>query len=306
MAVLSSEIQSLGEIQYKSKVKVLLLILICFVLFVLSFLSFYPIGDKIKSIIKTGLNGRGCNPDFDEIHMEWLMPKIIVSNLVIPANCLERAGAPLKFNHLTINYNLINFAPFGLPFKVETEFQGQPLSIYYVAGIGSQMIRIKDQTLSLTRIQPLLGENFKLSGNVTIDMTLNMAKNSMSGFNLKAQSKDLQIPTQNIQGFTTPPMKLNDFYLEAISDSGSRVDVEKLIMGDTSSPMRANFKGKINLQDGNMSMSPIDLQGEIAFTESFRNSLPLIDMLFQSFNQKDGFYQIRLGGTLGSPKPIAP
>jgi type II secretion system protein N len=306
MAVLSSEIQSLGEIQYKSKVKVLLLILICLVLFVLSFLSFYPIGDKIKSIIKTGLNGRGCNPDFDEIHMEWLMPKIIVSNLVIPANCLERAGAPLKFNHLTINYNLINFAPFGLPFKVETEFQGQPLSIYYVAGIGSQMIRIKDQTLSLTRIQPLLGENFKLSGNVTIDMTLNMAKNSMSGFNLKAQSKDLQIPTQNIQGFTTPPMKLNDFYLEAISDSGSRVDVEKLIMGDTSSPMRANFKGKINLQDGNMSMSPIDLQGEIAFTESFRNSLPLIDMLFQSFNQKDGFYQIRLGGTLGSPKPIAP
>ncbi len=306
MAVLSSEIQSLGEIQYKSKVKVLLLILLCLVLFVLSFLSFYPVGDKIKSIIKTGLNGRGCNPDFDEIHMEWLMPKIIVSNLVIPANCLERAGAPLKFNHLTINYNLINFAPFGLPFKVETEFQGQPLSIYYVAGIGSQMIRIKDQTLSLTRIQPLLGENFKLSGNVTIDMTLNMSKNSMSGFNLKAQSKDLQIPTQNIQGFTTPPMKLNDFYLEAISDSGSRVDVEKLIMGDTSSPMRANFKGKINLQEGNISMSPIDLQGEIAFTESFRSTLPLIDMLFQSFNQKDGFYQIRLGGTLGSPKPIAP
>jgi len=276
------------------------------ILFVFSFISFYPIGEKIKSIIKSGLNGRGCNPDFDEMHMEWIMPKIIVSNLVIPANCLERSGPPLKFNHLTINYNLINFAPFGLPFKVETEFQGQPLSIYYVAGIGSQMIRIKDQTLGLARIQPLLGENFKLSGNVTIDMTLAMSKNSMSAFNLKAQSKDLQIPTQNIQGFSTPPMKLNDFYLEAISETGSRVKVEKLIMGDISSPMRANFKGNINLQDGNISMSPIDLQGEIAFTEGFRNSLPLIDMLFQSFNQKDGFYQIRLGGTLGSPKPIAP
>ncbi len=306
MAVLSSEIQSLNEINYKSKVKVLLLIFLCVILFVFSFISFYPIGEKIKSIIKSGLNGRGCNPDFDEMHMEWIMPKIIVSNLVIPANCLERSGPPLKFNHLTINYNLINFAPFGLPFKVETEFQGQPLSIYYVAGIGSQMIRIKDQTLGLARIQPLLGENFKLSGNVTIDMTFAMSKNSMSAFNLKAQSKDLQIPTQNIQGFSTPPMKLNDFYLEAFSETGSRVKVEKLIMGDISSPMRANFKGNINLQDGNISMSPIDLQGEIAFTESFRNSLPLIDMLFQSFNQKDGFYQIRLGGTLGSPKPIAP
>ena len=82
--------------------------------------------------------------------------------------------------------------------------------------------------------------------------------------------------------------------------------IEKLIMGDTDSPLRANFKGKIDLQDGNTSMSPLDLSGEIAFSENFRQALPLIDMMFQSFNQKDGFYQVRLGGTLGSPKPIAP
>ena len=77
-------------------------------------------------------------------------------------------------------------------------------------------------------------------------------------------------------------------------------------MGDTDSPLRANFKGKIDLQEGNIAMSPLDLSGEIAFSENFKNSLPLVSMLFQSFSQKDGFYQIRLGGTLGSPKPSAP
>jgi type II secretion system protein N len=303
---IATEIQSLNDIQYKSKIKVLLLILMVFFLFVISFLNFYPIGDKIKSVIKTSFNGKGCNPDFDEIHMEWLLPKIVVTNLSIPANCLERAGEPLRFSHLTLNYNIINFMPFGLPFRIDTSFGGQTISLYYVLGFNSQMIRLKDQTLNLTKLQPLFGERFKIAGNVTTDLNLSMSKNIITHLDLKAQSKDLQIPPQNIEGFTTPSLKLNEFYLEAASDTHPRIKIEKLIMGDTDSPLRANFKGKIDLQEGNSSMSPLDLSGEIAFSENFRQALPLIDMMFQSFSQKDGFYQVRLGGTLGSPKPIAP
>ena len=303
---IATEIQSLNDIQYKSKIKVLLLILMVFFLFVISFLNFYPIGDKIKSVIKTSFNGKGCNPDFDEIHMEWLLPKIVVTNLSIPANCLERAGEPLRFSHLTLNYNIINFMPFGLPFRIDTSFGGQAISLYYVLGFNSQMIRLKDQTLNLTKLQPLFGERFKIAGNVTTDLNVSMSKNIITHLDLKAQSKDLQIPPQNIEGFTTPSLKLNEFYLEAASDTHPRIKIEKLIMGDTDSPLRANFKGKIDLQEGNSSMSPLDLSGEIAFSENFRQALPLIDMMFQSFSQKDGFYQVRLGGTLGSPKPIAP
>jgi hypothetical protein len=196
--------------------------------------------------------------------------------------------------------------PFGLPFRIDTSFGGQNISLYYVLGFNSQMIRLKDQTLNLTKLQPLFGERFKIAGNVTTDLNVSMSKNIITHLDLKAQSKDLQIPPQNIEGFTTPSLKLNEFYLEAASDTHPRIKIEKLIMGDTDSPLRANFKGKIDLQEGNSSMSPLDLSGEIAFSENFRQALPLIDMMFQSFSQKDGFYQVRLGGTLGSPKPIAP
>jgi hypothetical protein len=205
-----------------------------------------------------------------------------------------------------LNYHLISFAPFGLPFRIDTELGGQPISLYYVLGINQQLIRLKDQTLNLARLQPLLGEKVKLGGNMIVDLNLAMSKDLMTSLSLKAQSKDLQIPPQNIQGFTTPPLKLNDFYLEAISENPPRIQIEKLILGDTDSPMRANFKGKITMLDGNFAMSPTDLAGEIAFSENFRKSLPLIDMMFQSFNQKDGFYQVRLGGTIGSLKPISP
>lgn len=305
MAALS-EVQSLNEIQYKSKIRIFFLILLIFCLFVVSFLSFFPISDKIKSVLKTTFKGRGCNPDFDRISMEWVMPKIVISDLVLPAACLQRAGAPLKFSHVTLNWHLINFAPFGLPFRLDTELEGQPLSIYFVQGLNQQMIRLKDQSLNLGRLRSLLGDNVKISGDVTVDLSAMMSNRAISDLSLKAQSKNLQVPSQNLQGFTTPPLKLNEFYLEANSANHPRINIDKLIVGDTESPVRANFKGTIDLQEGNVAFSPMNLTGEVAFSENFRQSLPLIEMMFQSFTQKDGFYQIRLGGTLGAPKPSAP
>ena len=52
MAV-ASEIQSLNEIQYKIKIKIVFLLMLVPFLFTAAFLNFYPIGDKIKEKIKT-------------------------------------------------------------------------------------------------------------------------------------------------------------------------------------------------------------------------------------------------------------
>ncbi|WP_408097031.1 hypothetical protein ACJVC5_18505 [Peredibacter sp. HCB2-198] len=303
----SVEISSLDNINYKSKIKIIFYILIVFFLFVFAFMSYYPIGDKLKVFLKSNLKGTGCNPDFDEIRMEWIMPKLVISDLKLPASCLGRTGDTLEFSHVTLNYQLINFAPFGLPFRLDTELYGQPITVYFVQGLGQRMIRMKDQTIALSRLQPLLGGNFKLAGNVTVDLNLTVGSNNlMKGLSLIAESKDLQIPSQSIQGFTAPNLKINTLRVEANSEAPPRINVDKLILGDADSPLRANFKGRIDLQEGAVAFSPINLAGEVAFSETFKQQLPLIDMMFQSFTQKDGFYQIRLGGTLGAPKPSAP
>lgn len=305
MATLT-EVQSLEEINYHSKIKFFFLLLLVGFLFTVSFFNFYPIGESIKSQLRKHSGTLGCAPDFDQIRMEWFLPKIIISDLTLPARCLNRQGEPLKFTHVTLNWNLINFTPFGLPFRLETEMAGQPITIYYVLGLNQQMIRVKDQKLNFARLQPLLGDKFKVSGNITLDLNLIMANNVIKNLDLKAASTDLEIPSQNLEGFTLASMKLNDFHLEATSVNHPRIQIEKLFLGDPNSPVRANFRGKIDLQEGNAAFSPIDLTGEVAFSETFKQSLPLVDMMFQSFTQKDGFYQIRLGGTLGAPKPSAP
>lgn len=302
----ATEIQSLDDIQYKSKVKIYFFPIIISFLFMMAFMNFYPIGTELKGFIKKNLKGSGCNPDWDDIRIEWLLPKLVISDLNLPASCLGKMGDPLKFSFVTVNFHLISFSPIGIPFKIDTEMNAQPLSLYFVQGFGQRMIRMKDQTINLSRLQPVMGD-FKIGGNVTVDLAVLMANNNtIKTLSLKAESKDFQIPSQNLQGFTTPNLKINTLAVEANSDAPPRVTVDKLFMGDTNSPMRAQFKGYFDLQNGAIAFSPLNLTGEVAFSEQFKQQLPLIDMMFQSFTQKDGFYQIRLGGTLGAPKPSAP
>jgi hypothetical protein len=302
----TSELQSLETLTYKSRVKVYLYPLLFLGVFTLAFLNFYPIGEQLKELMRKNLKGTGCTPDFDTIGLEWLLPRVVVSDLVVPAQCLGRAGEPLKLSFVKINFHFISFSPFGIPFRIDTELNGQPLSVYYVQGFGKRLVRLKDQALVLPRLQPLFGGNFKLSGNLTVDLSALLgANNELLDFGLRARSRDFQIPPQNLQGFTFPSMKVNDLYVEAASTAPRRITVEKLIIGDPEAPMRANFKGRIDLQPGNVSLSPLDLTGEVAFSEKFKQTVP-VDMIFGSYTQKDGFYQLRVGGTLGQPMPLRP
>ncbi|MGE3610067.1 MAG: type II secretion system protein GspN [Bacteriovoracaceae bacterium] len=302
----SVEVHSLEEINYRPKIKIFLIPFLVLFVFVSGFINFYPIGDKIKTILTTQLGKSGCNLNFDQLRIEWLLPKVIVTDVTIPATCFESQGEAIKLNHLTLNFHLINFSPLGLPFRIDTDLAGQPISIYFVQGFGQQMIRMKDQSISLSKLEPLMGANFKFSGTLKMDLNLQLESKLIKSLDLKAASQDFQIPSQSVQGFTLPSLRINKFLLNASSEGHPRVNINQLFLGDPDSPIRANFKGRVNIQEKAIGMSALDLAGEVAFSESLIESFPLIDMLFQSFPSKDGFYQIRLGGTLNSPKPSAP
>lgn len=301
-----TEVQSLDGIQYKSRIKSYFYPLIILFVLVIGFLNYFPVSDKVKSVIKTALAPTGCNPDFTQIRFEWLLPKLVIDDLTLPASCLgQGTREPLKLSHVSINYQLISFSPFGLPFRIDTEFNGQDLSFYAVQGISSRLVRLKDQSIALPKLSPILGEKIKLAGNLVVDLNL-LLKNSneIQNLSFKAQSRDLVIPAQSIQGFTTPHLKLKELVVDAVSEGPSRINVDRLMIGNPDSPIRANFKGNINLVQSDISRSSVNLTGEAAFSEGLKQSVP-VDMLFQSFTQKDGFYQIRLGGTLGSIAPSA-
>ncbi len=301
----SVEVKSLDEINYSSKVKWFLMTIACLFLFVMSFITFYPIGDKIKEQIKTHLaNVPGCKPDFEQIRVEWFLPKIVISDLIVPSACLNKVGEPLKFRHLTLNFNLLSFKPFGPLFKLSTDFSGQPLEVYYAVGFGGQLIRLDQQKLHLTRLSPLISENFKMQGDITLDAKIIMDKSVLKDVKVYARSRNFVIPPQNIQGFSLNFLKVNDFSLKANQEEGTeRLMIEEMILGDANSPVRAKFSGPIQVNQKMMAFSSLNIKGEVFFSDQFKQENPWIDLVTGPYSQKDGFYQVKLGGTLGQLQP---
>lgn len=305
----TSEIHSLDEINYRSpsKLKTLLVIVLALMLMMIGFLNYYPIGEELKKFVRTQVQGSGCSPEFQDISLNPLFGKLVIDEVSLPASCFNRGGPAIKLSHLTINYHLINLFPLGLPFRVDTEVAGQPLSVHYVAGFGEQLIRIKDQKIALGKIMPLIAPAVKLAGDLTTDLTLiTTYEGVLQSLSLKAASKNFEVPSQSIQGFNLPNLNIGELFLEARSENPPRIVIEKLIAGNPNSPIRANFKGWVSLQEGNPALSPMELKGEIAFSKQMLETLPLLELLMQPFPQKDGFYQVKLGGVLGAPKGSAP
>jgi hypothetical protein len=189
-----------------------------------------------------------------------------------------------------------------MPFKLDTQYNGQPLELYYVIGPSGQTIRMIDQRLVLSRFESLMG-NFKLGGSVVVDALVQMnLQQKLTALDIKAKSEDFRIPAQTVmQTFNLPNLMVRKFYLETNSESFPQLKVTSLVLGDPDSPVRMNMKGTVSIKEPTES-SPLNLTGELAFSEQFKQNFPVTFIVNENYTVKDGFYQVRLGGTLGAPQ----
>jgi hypothetical protein len=297
---IASEIHSLEEVNYRSRIGRFVFGIILFFILIFSFLSYYPIGDKIKDQIKKATGG-SCPFDYNDVRFELFLPKMVIDDVTIPASCLGKEGAPIRLSYLNLGFRLISFSPFGIPFKIETQYNGQPIELFYVLGFGGQTIRMVDQRLVLSRLEGLMG-NFKLGGSVIVDVLVQMDMNQkMTALDIKAKSEDFKIPAQNVmQNFSLPALNVRKFYLETNSENFPTVKVVSFTLGDPDSPVRMDLKGSVKIQEP-MNFSTLKLDGELAFSEQFKQQFPVTFIVNDTYTVKDGFYQVTLGGSLGAP-----
>lgn len=297
---IASEIHSLEEINYRSRLRPFLLTPIVVVIFAAAFLAYFPIGDKLKDQIKKASAG-ACDFDYASLSVEFLLPKIVIDDVILPASCFGREGASVRLDYVNLGFRLISFSPFGIPFKLETQYNRQPLELYYVLGFGGQTIRMKDQRLNLSRLESLMG-NFKLGGTVTVDVWLATDyAQKLTALDIKAQSTDFKIPAQSMMGFDFPPLAVRKFGLETDSSNFPELRLTKLVLGDPDSPVRMDLKGTIGIREP-LNMSNLKLAGELAFSDQFKEQFPVGLLLNESYTVKDGFYQIALEGPLAMPQ----
>lgn len=297
---IASEIHSLEEISYKSRIKMFLLIPLCLIILATAFVSYYPFGEKVKDQIKKVTAG-ACPFDYSTMRFEFFLPKMVISDVILPASCFGKEGPAIRLDYLNLGFRLISFSPFGIPFKIETQYNRQPVELFYVLGPGGQTVRLIDQRLVLNRLESLMG-NFKLGGTVTVDLRMQMDySQKLMGLDLKAESRDFKIPAQSLMGFDFPALSVRKFGLETDSENFPKLRVSKLILGDPDSPVRMDLKGTISMREP-ASASALNLTGELAFSDQFKTQFPVNLLLNEAYTVKDGFYQIALEGFLSAPQ----
>lgn len=298
---MSAEIQSLEKINYQFKIKKYLFLGSLPFIFIFAFISHYPISGKVNDLIQSNLRATGCPATFTDIKFEFFLPKIVIADLNLPRRCTG-GSEDLFFKTVTLNYHLISFSPFGLPFRVDTRLYGQDIALHYVLGLGKQSVRLKDQKLDLAKLSPLLPQ-LKLKGSMTVDMRTILEGNAINQLTLKASSENFEIPAQNIQGFALPNLNVKDIFIDAETQDNNQLQIKKLIIGGANqdSPIRANINGNINLSQNNILNSSLNLASEINFSNELKEAIPLLEMMLENYAIKDGFYQIKIGGTVGAP-----
>ena len=274
-----------------------------FILFFLTLFSYFPISYKIKAMIKKQLSSiPGCPMDYVDIKTEFFLPKFIIKDLTLPCRCFgKRAGTPLKLEEVFLHIRGLSFSPFGPHFMLETKVLDNNISAYITTGMSGIALNIRENLIDAKVINKFVTQ-IKLSGKIKVDAHVEMGQKGLKEFKLNLRSNNLVIPPQKVAGLTLYTLKLNDLLVQAVLED-RKLKIKDIIIGDANSPVRANYKGHINVSSGNFTNSTIDLKGEIKLSNKFIEDYSLLKFVLTKFDKKDDFYQINFKGPLLRPVP---
>lgn len=285
-----------------SKKQVGTLALCCSVLFLIAFFWNFPIAANIDSLLRKQLKQiRGCNLDYNSVDTGIFFPKIILKDITLPSECFGRTTLlpDLNIDQANLTFMGPSFSPLGITLLVSTKVAGQEFSFYLAQGLSSQVIKTSDEELNLGKLLKDLKVPLKAKGNIRVNFRAEVEQNRLESITLLAESSNLELPAQNLATLQTPELNLKNFLIKINTPQKNKLNIEEMILGDQNSPVRAKFSGRVNL----ISKS-LDLTGELAFSTKLKQQLPIVDLFFNNYSQKDGFYQLKITGPLSSPKPM--
>jgi type II secretion system protein N len=303
--VQKTDFQNLNDVDYSIRINKVVLGASLTLCFVIAFFINFPIQKQVEDLVKTQMSQiPGCQMSFDRLKMELFLPKIVLTDVKIPSSCIGSTQS-LKMPNVSLYFRGPSFSPLGVAFKAATVIKNQPLEIYYAAGATSQVIRIEEEAFDLALLSSIIPQAPKFQGKFNIFSKISLQGPRLADLKLSIESTDFFISSQSIGGLTIPRLNIGNLSVKADSEDGKKVNIQEFIIGTTESPIRGKFSGNITLATGAIGFSPVSIKGEANVSEDFMTAFPILNLMLPQFAQKDGFYQINLGGTLSNMRPVA-
>jgi len=164
-----------------------------FGLSLLSFLYAFPFNQKLENIVRNVVrSSAGCGLNFKDLKFEFLLPKIVINDLNIPANCFSGESTGLNFKQLRLYFRGPSFSPFGIALKLETQVLKTDLNVYLALGLNSQTIKLEQQVINFAQLADLIPE-VKINGQLEVNGVVKIHKNNLQQISGYIRSQDALI-----------------------------------------------------------------------------------------------------------------
>lgn len=270
----------------------------------LAFMLYFPFMLKFESVLRAALlSSPSCAISYEKIDYSlFLLPKAVIKNVSIPGSCLGSKNS-LPIDEIALNFRLFALDPFGLHFNIDIKALDTNLDGNLTYGLFGHALNINRNSLAFEKLSPYMPSLPKIKGDIELNLSTKFTNEDIKDLKLNINSKNIKLPPQKVSIIDLPLLDIKNLFILLKSQKNGTIKVEKLILGDVDSPIRANFTGTIKPNMRAIGYSDTNLKGELAFSDSFIKEFSIIKGLMSPYTQKDGFYQIGLSGPLANIKP---
>ena len=291
------------EVYKQNKKQLLILLTIPVALFIMTLMINLPVSSGLKSVVEDNvLRTPQCPLVYKDMELSLFFPGIFLSDLTIPGRCFRRPKQSIHFTKAEFGMSFPSFWPIGIKTKLDASFEDTKINIFPRLTLSGHSIQISNTMISTSFINQFTPQPNMINGDFDIKGNVELKSNQVDSAHLLINSSNFFIPAQNISGIMIPSLSFKKFELAA-NVVKEQVQVKALRIGTPASNLQGEFKGSVSLSKSNIAFSRIDLQGRIRISKEIQEAIPLIRLLLNGKQKKDGFYFVTIGGTVAAPQP---
>lgn len=284
------------------------LILLSIFIFIIGVITVFPIGPSITKLITGALtSNKNCKITHDKLQLSFFMPKLHFVKPNLPMTCINpqtlKRSKSISFKSWTVSFDAISFSPIGIRTKLLIKAKQTQLLVYPTLSFGTILFSIKDTKVNSNFINDMIEKENLMAGSFALKGVITTDFKQLLSAKVLIKSKNFSINKANIQGFNLTKLNIKNVSLKINLKDKTKLSIKQFILGDKDSPIIANLKGLVKLNQKSVNRSKLDLNAEIKFSQDFTKEYPFINLFFKGKKSPTGFYKLKLSGALGAPNP---
>lgn len=271
-------------------------------LMLLGFVVNYPISLILEQKIEAAFfNDPACPIQSRSKELKLFPFSMQLKGVSIPSTCLGQLGGNLQFDNVHFYLARPSFYPVGLLLRLEVQGSEDQLHVDLGVGLPSPRFRIHKSVLDSNTLNLVLGTPQLLRGQFEIEGQGSTTWSDLDSLSLILNSSNLALSSQNIQGLQLPALNLGQAVAKIRLVEGQSVTIEEMIVGNATSPLKANIQGGIELNKHSIGLSQLNLLAELTLDQQLTNSFPIVNLFLGSYQITPGTFRFGLNGNLSAP-----